>query len=588
MDKKTFFERFIQALKNIKEEQELDNIHDALLFWCGVNIYGLDSDDVKERIVKDCHAEGVDSIFVNREDRKISFIQAKSTEIFENTNNSLPENELKLTLQGIRFLIAGDYKGKITPKLENFMKEYHELDKTGDYKIQVTFITLGNECKDKKFIQDFNREFPQIEVNFLDFDKIYDFYVNKYLFMTAAPPKRISVEVLSLILKKDTPVNARVFTCRGKDLARLYEEYGESIFQKNVRNLLGTKSKSINSQIVDTASTERSKNFWYFNNGITMICTKINEPTGGKNLVLDSPQIINGAQTTYALHRSLLSGALKDDVEIIMKVIETNMPEFMDCVTLYTNSQNAIKLRDLCSNDPIQIKTQKIFLDTYNLFYERKRGEFEVSYPTEESKKAKFGEGYKIKPLSNEKLAQARLAFYLNKPAEAKGGKNRIFMKEEGGFYKMVFDEDETLLSEKFILSINLLKFIETAIQEYNKRYKLAEEKTESERIEIYSWDFLLHSEYFLLNLFRDFLINEYPDFDTKERLINLNQKVICLDNNIKEIYTKIINALREFVLARKNVDAKYYHTKFFKNDQSIALVRSFFKANYPFVEELT
>ena len=136
-------------------------------------------------------------------------------------------------------------------------------------------------------------------------------------------------------------------------------------------------------------------------------------------IFLERPQIINVAQTTYALYRAYEEGKLKDDAEVLIRVIETDKRDLIESITLYTNSQNAIRLRDLCSNDEIQIKIQKI-VEGYNYFYERKRGEFDNKYPSLEEKKQALGDNYRERIISNEKAAQALLAFYLDKPAQAK------------------------------------------------------------------------------------------------------------------------------------------------------------------------
>ncbi|MBP8975324.1 MAG: AIPR family protein [Bacteroidetes bacterium] len=307
--------------------------------------------------MKDSRAEGIDAILVDQENFELIFIQAKLVNDYDSTKKNFPENDIKLTLQRIRFLLRGDYKGNMTPALENLVDEYHELDRTGDYKTSVIFLTLKRKPIDNKYIEDFKKDFSQVEIKFFDFGKFYDFYVNDYLKMRAISPKIISFEVVSGLLKKDNPQKSRVFTCKGKELARIYNEHKERIFQQNVRYSLGLRSKSINRQILETAKDNtRSMNFWYFNNGITIICKKIIESTSEKLVMLEDPQIINGAQTTYALHEAFINGNLKENVEVLIKAIQADDRNFIENVTLYTNSQNAIRLRDLCSNDEIQLK----------------------------------------------------------------------------------------------------------------------------------------------------------------------------------------------------------------------------------------
>ncbi len=586
MNKRDFFDRFIGLLENTKEKYELDTKHDALIMWFGENYLSLDPDETKERIVNDKHAEGVDAILIDQINYNLFFIQAKTVENFDNTTNNYSENDVKSTLQGIRFLLQGDYKKKITPELENLVDEYHELDRTGDYKTTIIFLALKSKPVDDKFIKSFKQDFPMIAVNFYDFDKLFDFYVNKYLTIRAAPPKRISFKVLTNLLIKDTPDKSRVFTCKGEELAKIYNDYRERIFQQNVRYSLGLRSRSINRQILETAiDNTRNKEFWYFNNGITIICKKINEATSSKVINLDNAQIINGAQTTYALYEAYNNGNLKNDVEVLVKVIETDDKNFIESVTLYTNSQNAIRLRDLCSNDEIQLKIQKILLDSYRLFYERKRGEFDSLYPTVEAKRKLLGQDYKVKVINNENSAQSFLAMYLNKPAQAKSEKGRIFLKDNVGFYDDIFNKNDDILSEKILMSWKLLKYIEMYKKEYKKKYKVAESLSGSEKNDIYKCDFLLHSEYFILNIFKDFLKNMGFDINVKKNdLLKIISKIESNDDQIQEYHETIKKVLAEYVNDLKKQPG-YYHNKFFKNEKSVGLIRNFFSQKYDFIE---
>ncbi|MDH7552957.1 MAG: hypothetical protein QHH74_04810 [Spirochaetota bacterium] len=253
MKEQDFFDRFIKLLENTKENYELETLHDALIVWFGENYLSLDPEEVKERIVCDRHAEGVDAILIDQTNFNLFFIQAKSVDNFNNTKNNFPENDVKSTLDGIRLLLRGDYKGKITPELENLVNEYHELDRSGDYKTIILFLTLKKKPLDYKFIENFKKDFNQIEVEFYDFDRLFDFYKNEYLISRASPPEKISFEVLTNLLSKDNPYKSRVFICKGKELARIYNDYKERIFQQNVRYSLGIRSKSINRQILETA-----------------------------------------------------------------------------------------------------------------------------------------------------------------------------------------------------------------------------------------------------------------------------------------------------------------------------------------------
>jgi len=174
---------------------------------------------------------------------------------------------------------------------------------------------------------------------------------------------------------------------------------------------------------------------------------------------------------------------------------------------------------------------------------------------------------------------------FLDKPAQAKTEKGRIFLKDKVGFYYDIFDEKDSLLAEKFLMSWKLLQYIEEQKKDYKKKYKSAEKCTEEEKNEIYKYDFLLHSEYFILNIFKDFLTNEGYKIDLeKDDLLKLVKEIDARSDVIKEIYETIKNNLVEYI-NRVKTQPGYYHNKFFKNEKSIGLIRNFFNQKYNFVD---
>ena len=184
MTKEDFFGRFCKTLENTKRIYELDgdgdSLHDSLILWFGENYLSLDPDEIKPRIVKDSCAEGVDALLIDDIDKRLIFVAAKTVKTFDKTADNFSETDVKSTLAGVRFLINGEYKGKITPKLEDLVNEYHALDKTGDYKALVIFLAFKKLPVSNKYMENFEKEFSRIKCDFFDFDSLYDFYNNVY------------------------------------------------------------------------------------------------------------------------------------------------------------------------------------------------------------------------------------------------------------------------------------------------------------------------------------------------------------------------------------------------------------------------
>ena len=102
MEENVFFDRFIMLLQGVQERYELESIHDAMIMWYGEYFLYLDPEDIKARIVKDSHAEGVDALLLDDNKLELLFIQARTVNDFENTKKNYGESDLKKTLDGIR------------------------------------------------------------------------------------------------------------------------------------------------------------------------------------------------------------------------------------------------------------------------------------------------------------------------------------------------------------------------------------------------------------------------------------------------------------------------------------------------------
>ncbi|WP_221183071.1 AIPR family protein [Kineococcus radiotolerans] len=179
----------------------------------------------------------------------------------------------------------------------------------------------------------------------------------------------------SRVISFEQPRNTLVAVVSGRELAELYNEYHNRLFAQNIRlPLLGTTR--INPEIVDTAR-RRPRDFFYFNNGVSAICTDLSYARG---VVRASDlQIINGAQTVGTLGNI---SDLSDEVQVLFRLTTTPSSDtsFRDEITRTNNTQNEVVPWDFRSNDPIQ-QWLETSLARYSgqgpvphFWYKRKRG----------------------------------------------------------------------------------------------------------------------------------------------------------------------------------------------------------------------
>lgn len=201
------------------------------------------------------------------------------------------------------------------------------------------------------------------------------------------------------------------------EIARLVNENPDgAVFDLNIRRFLGNRG-AVNKDIHSTCTKiESSYEFWFLNNGITIVCDKFDPVTDPDNphVKLKNLQIVNGCQTATTIALAQKAATLAPDVRILTRIYQTLDPALVDKIVLTTNNQNQINSRDLRANDPVQIDMERGFL-IYGYYYERKPRQFE-------------GQQIDIKKLfTNEYVAQAYLAIVLKSPSDGRARKYKVW-----------------------------------------------------------------------------------------------------------------------------------------------------------------
>jgi len=146
-----------------------------------------------------------------------------------------------------------------------------------------------------------------------------------------------------------------------------------SLFQKNVRQSLGS-SNAVNKGIRATITGDKRSDFFFFHNGITALCNKM-ELNDGK-LALRGLSVVNGCQSLNTILSCSETVKKADDCFILARFYEIPQRDRADKISIYTNSQSAVKARDLRSNDKRVLAIKKAYDLKYpSGYFITKRGE---------------------------------------------------------------------------------------------------------------------------------------------------------------------------------------------------------------------
>jgi hypothetical protein len=170
-----------------------------------------------------------------------------------------------------------------------------------------------------------------------------------------------------------------------KDVAGWWSEHGNRLFSKNLRKLI---PKSDVNETITQSLKSQPEHFWYFNNGITVLCSKMTKkPIGGSDRMsggfwCEGLSVVNGAQTVGCIGAaSLADPESVEKARVAAKFISLeNCPsDFSSMVTRAANTQNRIELRDFAALDPEQDRLRKEMLLDSGKEYALKTGDVEPS-----------------------------------------------------------------------------------------------------------------------------------------------------------------------------------------------------------------
>ena len=228
---------------------------------------------------------------------------------------------------------------------------------------------------------------------------------------------------------------------------KLMDEFGDRLLEKNIRRYLG--KNTINEQISHTLLSEsKRQNFFFFNNGITMICEKFNYnglQEKNWNVRINRLQIINGGQTCKTIYQTLREHTDIDfsQVYILVRLYEVSDDEdIVQDITYATNSQNPVDFRDLKSNDKIQVLLEGSAKDL-GYVYKRKRDNFGNT-----------------NVIPSTVAAEAVFAVWRGKPHLAKYKRNEFFDK----YYTDIFEQ---LNAAQMIIAVQIFRYCDS----YRKRF---------------------------------------------------------------------------------------------------------------------
>ena len=309
------------------------------------------------------------------------------------------------------------------------------------------------------------------------------------------------------------------------------------LFEGNIRDFEG-QTVEVNKNIKNTLEEVYDADFWWLNNGITMIVDSYT-PLPNDSAKVVNPIIVNGLQTSYTIFNYFKENIDKlenEDRNILLKIVNTDSINISDMIISSTNRQNAVKPAQLKATDPIQKDIEQLLLKN-GIYYERRKNYY----------KNRGIDKHKIVTLEN--LAQYLESIYYGNCSGARNNPTTLLKSEK--LYNKLFNNSinpniYTITSEVALKTLECLRKIKKNNDDiFNKKHSVS--------LDIFKFYIM---RMIVLCLCNNNISENYLEIDLEkidyDLTVNIINKLESIVSDIKDDNDNIINISKSKELDNK------------------------------------
>lgn len=362
-----FKKRIEEDLNEYAEKYpNIANIHKkewAFNFWVLDKLFSEDEQLIEEKIV-DYNDKGIDCYVWHEDSRDLYLIQNKYY------SEGTPISKDYVMNDFLTRAIGALQKGTYT-KSKELQDIYTKYSVEEEFHVYFHLYVTNNSSKTDVItdaIAKFNHDFAdqKMQAKFFSLDDISELFfaeplVDKktFKFEINTINKGTILNINNEAYKMTQAVDAKYVLTPVLTIYRMMEAAHKTkypLFDENIREYLGSTG-GVNKKIKETLNNPMDRmNFFFYNNGITMIVNDIGkEETVKKGRVFEviDPQIVNGCQTVSTIYDTLSSlpeATLEKEFEntyVMVKILKIpsnneSLKGLYKNIVKYNNSQNAI------------------------------------------------------------------------------------------------------------------------------------------------------------------------------------------------------------------------------------------------------
>ncbi|GAO99299.1 AIPR family protein [Fructobacillus ficulneus] len=429
-----YYDQICIDLKKIVSDREYTgdgSSSKAFAYWYLKNTSVLNENDIEEILIDGNNDNGIDAYYLDEREHILNLYQFKFP-AKKNNNKEIDLSAITKIYGTLNSILKGDIENLISRATNiGFENLLGLLKDQPVYEINVVFVSYN-----KGVISEGNINYIDEQENILGNDIALhhscitrENIVNIFEKVHRRNTLDLSFKYKNLQLANnvnesdndDTYIESWVGVINGKALIQAVHNDLTRIFDENIR--LYEKGSSINEGIKNTAeNNETAKMFYFYNNGITLICDSAKTSPGNNSVLLKGVSIVNGAQTVNSLASLFQDNKLNDQVSVLIRIIQIQDYKQRAKITEYLNSQTPIKESYFIANNVI-IRNLQEDLFNFNYYLERQINEY--TYRSKYDDMSKY-QDFTILPV--EDAVHHYIGGYLNDKANiAKSNKSVLF-----------------------------------------------------------------------------------------------------------------------------------------------------------------
>lgn len=314
--------------------------------------------------------------------------------------------------------------------------------------IHYYYVTLARDCHPNTIAQAeelktiVKNMYPSanVDVTFVDADKLMELY-------NTETEVNVSLEFAEPPISRGKNTEYIAIVNLGTFYKFITDENGSlrsAFFEANVRDYQG--KNAVNSSIAQTLENNEKEDFWWLNNGITIVAQNIT-PVTSKEVLITNPEIVNGLQTSTEIYNFYSVDVNKVEGEkrnVLVRILVPSDEESRDSIIFATNNQTNIPQASLRVTDAIHLQIEMYFKN-HGLYYDRRK-----NFYKNQKKKASEIVGVSF-------LAQCLISIFLQKPDFARARPSTLLNDEET--YKYLYENNTDL--EVFLRAAILGKLVQ-------------------------------------------------------------------------------------------------------------------------------